>query len=101
MPRVVARTFVPLGVAATEVARPRSGAAMPFCQTIPPSAEVKTCLACWVPGALDDAQTRTRFAASAVASRAPVGWPAASGVPTGHGIALTGCQGALPFTGPE
>ena len=91
---------MPAGVAATEVARPRAGAAAAFCQTIPPSAEVKTRLACWVPGALDDAQARTRFAAVAAASSAPVGWPSASGVPTGQGTCLAACQGALPSTGP-
>ncbi|HLN68200.1 MAG TPA: hypothetical protein VK280_13105 [Streptosporangiaceae bacterium] len=30
-------------------------------------------MACWLPGALDDAQARTRFAAFAAASSAPVG----------------------------
>ncbi len=100
MPRPVARTSVPSGVAATHVARPRPGAAPAFCQVTPPSADVKTCLACWVPGTMEDAQTRTRFAVFAAASSAPVGWPSVSGGPTGHGMRATGCQGALPFTEP-
>ena len=52
------------------------------------------------PGAPDDAHASTRFAAFCAASSAPVGWPSASGGPTGHGICVTCCHGALPSTGP-
>ena len=100
IPWLVARTSVPAGRGGHRGGQARAGAAAAFCQMVPPSAEVKICLACWPPGTLDDVQARIRFAAFAAASSAPVGWPSASGVPTGQGTCLTACQGALPSTGP-